>query len=167
MSEDFKREIRDIAAEIKIEAGQSKSLSSPRPESGGKFLDVLEEFFKISREGANTFNECLEQKTLAVHRLPSDFLDLFLGITARRGGFSIVSPQKLAVFFDEDPDTITAIGKLRNNTGEMQVNVNKTLQLIKISFISKEKGYIYKDNTGKALEPEVVIALIIRWLVSA
>jgi hypothetical protein len=165
MSEDFKREIRDIAAKAKIEAGQGGS-EIGSTESGGKFIEVLEEFFKISREGINTFNECLEQKALAVHRLPADFLDLFLGITGRRAGFSIVSHQKLAVFFDEDPDTITVIGKLRNNNSEMQANIGKTFQLIKISFISGERGYVYKDNTGKALEAEEVVALIIRWLVS-
>ena len=149
MSEAFKREIRDIAAKTKIEAGQGRSEIGTSTESGGEFLEVLEEFFKISQEGINTFNECLEQKALAVHSLPSDFLDLFLGITGRRGGFSIVSTQKLAVFFDEDPDTITVIGKLRNNTDEIQVNINKTLQLIKISFISGEKDMHTRIIRGK------------------
>ena len=166
MNEDFKREIRYIAEKAAGGVGQARSSACSNRELDRPYLEALDEFYEISVEGVRTFNECVKQERLAVHRLPADFLELFLGIAGRRAGLYIVSPQKLAVFFDEDPDIITVIGKIRSNSSNIQTNVNKTLQLIKISFTVGEKGYIYKESTGNTLEPEGVIALIIRWLVS-
>lgn len=166
MSEDFKREIREIAEKAAGVVGHTTASEGSNREADADFEAVLAEFLKISEEGVKIYNESVKEDILTVYKLPADFLEIFLSIPGRRGGLAIVSPVKLAVFFDEAPDIITVIGKLRNNSSSMQANINKTLQLIKISFTVGEKGYIYKESTGNTLDPEGIIALIIKWLVS-
>ncbi len=104
--------------------------------------------------------------SLTVYRLPPEFLEMFLDIPGRRGGFCIVSPSKLVTFFDEDPNLITVIGKIRNKEqGTSQISA-KAIQLFKISFENIEGEFKYKDNTGGALDPGDIVDLVIKWAVS-
>ncbi len=167
MSDEFKKEIKDLARKYEEKLRHTTASEGSDRGADADFEAVLAEFFKISEDGATIFNESVKEDRLKVYKLPADFLEIFLSIPGRRGGLSIVSPERLAVFFDEDPDVITVIGKLRSHGSSIQANVNKSLQLIKISYSKTDKGYEYKDNTGKALDSGEIIAVIIGWLVSS
>ena len=167
MAEDFEREIRELAEKSLKRHKQTKRQDGRRHESDADFRTVLDEFLRISNAGAKVYNDSVKEKALTVYELPAEFLEIFLGIQGRRGGLAIAAPQRLAIFFDEDPDVITIIGKIRNNHGKVQVSVNKSLQLLKISFTKTDSGFEYSDNTGKPLDSEGIISIIIGWLVQA
>ncbi len=167
MTDDFEAEIKRLAQKFgKGVAKQTKQGATVR-ESDVDFKAVIREFQKAARKGADIFNDSVNEESLVVYELPAEFLEIFLGISGRRGGLAIAAPQRLAVFFDEDPNLITVIGKLRSNDSGVHTNVNKSLQLIKISFSSSDNGYVFKDNTGKPLDSEGIISVIIGWLVKA
>lgn len=167
MSDDFYREIKKLAGKSRKKPEQAARQGGSSPSSGTDFRAVLDEFLRISNKGAKIYNDLLGEQALSVYELPSEFLEIFLGIPGRRGGLAISAPERLAVFFDEDPDVITVIGKLRSNNGTIQANVNKSYQLIKISASKTDSGYEYRDNTGKPLDSEGIISVIIGWLVQA
>jgi hypothetical protein len=167
MSDDFEKEIRKLAEKSQARPKRAAKPDDLNRENQDDFTAVLDEFLKIANEGVKIYNESVNENRLTIYELPGDFLEIFLGIQGRRGGLAIVSPERLAVFFDEDPDVITVIGKLRNSNSGMQVNMNKSLQLIKISFSKADRGYEYKDNTGKPLNSGGIIAVLMGWLVSA
>jgi len=91
---------------------------------------------------------------------------MFLEIPGRRGGFCIISPNKIVIFFDEDPNTITVIGKIRNNQSRVSQNSAKVVQLLKATFSNIEGEFQYKDNTGGTLDPYDIVALLIKWVVT-
>ena len=124
------------------------------------YIDVLDELYSISEKAVAS-----SQETLTLYKLPSEFLEIFLDIPGRRGGFCIISSSKLVVLFDEDPNLITVIGKIRNKESAIQ-NSTKSSQLLKVSFSKVGGKYKYKDNTGGHLDPYEIIALLTRWVVS-
>ncbi len=166
MSDEFKEEIKRLTEKFQVRPKQTAKPHGLTREKDADFRAVLDEFLRISKEGVCIYNESANEEALAVYELSADFLEIFLSIPGRRGGLAIVAPGRLAVFFDEDPDLITVIGKLRSNDSNIQANTNKSLQLIKISFSRTNTGYEYKDNTGKTLSSEGIIAVIMGWLVS-
>jgi|GEM_PF-1678972 len=166
MSDDFHAELRKLAEKSRDRDIERTGTRDSQGGGGHGLIAVLGEFLQISQEGARIYNDLVKEERLTVYELSADFLEIFLSIPGRRGGLSIVSPDRIAVFFDEDPDIVTVIGKYRNNNSRVQVNTNKSLQLIKISCLKTEKDYEYKDNTGKTLDSKGVIALIMGWLVS-
>ena len=106
MSDDFENAIKDIASRNNETPDGSKSAEASSREVDKDFNKVLDEFLKISKQGVDIYNESANHNKLAIYDLPAEFLEIFLGIPGRRGGLAIVSPGKLAVFFDEDPDMI-------------------------------------------------------------
>lgn len=166
MNDEFKEEIRKIAVEA--EHG-NEALGRKLPESAGdaEFLKAIEEFFSAAREAVDIYNEASGSPVLALHRLPPEFLDLFLDIPDRRGGFSILSPRKIVILFDEDPDLVTVIGKKRKGDGSTGSALSSAIQLIKVSFKTGKDGISYRDNSGGAVNPRGLVALFIRWATSA
>lgn len=162
MSAEFEAAIKKLAERSKKRASVTQD-----KENGADVDAVLEEFLKVSQVGAKVYNESVGEQHLKVYELPADFLEIFLGVPGRRGGLAVVSDHKLAVFFDEDPDLITIIGKIRNDKGSMQSGLNKSLKLLQLSFSVTESGYIYKDNTGNTLSSEDAATVILGWLVQA
>lgn len=167
MADDFEKEIRELAEKSRKSPEQAAGQDGRSHESDADFRAVLDEFLGISNTGARIYNDSVQEEALTVYELPAEFLEIFLGIPGRTGGLAIAAPEKLAVFFDEDPDVITVIGKIRNNIGKMQASANKSLQLLKISFTKTGSGFEYRDNTGNPLDSEGIISIIIGWLVQA
>lgn len=166
MSDDFEASIKRLAESAAAKTSDNSNKKGSAPENDTDIKNVLEEFLKVSQKGADIYNKARNLEELKVYELPSDFLEVFLGIPGRNGGLSFVSENKLAVFFDEDPSMITVIGKMRNNKDGIQTVPNKSLKLLQISFSKSETGYLYKDNTGDRLSCEGAVAAVIGWLVS-
>ncbi len=128
------------------------------------FLNAIQELYSISEKAVAS--SASSKEALTIYRLPLEFLEIFLDIPGRRAGFCVISSSKLVVFFDEDPNLITVIGKVRNKEqGHSQIT-SKAVQLFKISFDVIEGGFKYKDNTGGALDPGDIVDLVIKWSVS-
>ena len=160
MKKNFEEEIVKIVQDSQNKTSDEKSKLSSEDNN---FLGAIDHLFLISQQAVDIYNSQSETPMLSTYKLPKEFLEMFLEIPGRRGGFCIISPYKLVILFDEDPDLITVIGKKRNLQSDTG---NKTTQLLKVSF-SKEGGeYKYKDNTGGQLDPYDMIALLTRWIVT-
>lgn len=123
------------------------------------YVSVLNELYTISETALDSL------ESLSIYKLPVEFLEMFLDIPGRRGGFCIVSPSKLVIFFDEDPNIITVIGKNRGK--EVAVAQTKATQLLKLSFSNIGDKYEYKDNTGGVIDPTSIVDILIKWVSSA
>ena len=164
MENDFNDWITALANEylVRNKINSDKERHTPDDEM---HLEVIDHMFSISRKAVNAFNSSIDSEVLSVHILPGEFLEMFLDITGRRGGFCLISPDKTVIFFDEDPNILTVIGKSRNTTGKESASA-KTSQLFKISFFKKGKEYEYRDNTGGVLDPYDIISVLVSWLTS-
>jgi hypothetical protein len=162
MNKDFENEIRAIAESNKErDKGTSRDIA---PDSNDQnYIEVIQEFFSISEKAVNIYNSNSKTEVLSVSMLPKEFLEIFLEIPGRRGGFCIISPIKFVIFFDEDPDLITVIGKTRNSKSANNIT-SKAAQLLKVSFSKVDDKYEYRDNTGGALNPYDIVSLLIRWV---
>ncbi|MEQ9618886.1 MAG: hypothetical protein RIG61_06900 [Deltaproteobacteria bacterium] len=164
MTDNFSDEIKKIARSMGAGKGEDSQGSLPAGESDREFVTVLDRFFKISEEGVRIFNRESQGIRLSIHKLSPEFLDLFLDIPGRRGGFSIVSPFRIVIIFDEDPALITVIGKQRKTDGG---KLSPAIQLIKTGFSVGTDGIEYRDNSGGRIEPREIVPLFIRWVSSS
>ena len=126
------------------------------------YTNVLDELYSISENVIASSAEAL-----TIYKLPTEFLEMFLDIPGRRGGFCIVSPSKLVIFFDEDPNLITVIGKIRTKEGAIAQAQSKATQLLKLSFTKLGDRFEYKDNTGGVIDPAGIVEIIIKWVSTA
>jgi hypothetical protein len=165
MNKDFENEIRGIAQSNK-DRDKEPSGALNAHSNDKNYTEVLEILFSISEKAVNIYNLSSDEEALSVYRLPIEFLEMFLEIPGRRGGFYIISLTKLVIFFDEDPDLITVIGKIRNLNKNRNITTSKATQLLKVSFSNKSGKYEYKDNTGGKLNPYDIVSLLIRWVSS-
>lgn len=163
MNKNFENEIRTIS---KTNLNRDKDISRKiAPVSNDQnYLKVIEEFFSLSEKAVNIYNSISGVEVLSARMLPKEFLELFLEIPGRRGGACIISPNRLVLFFDEDPQIITVIGKIRNSGDSRNNTTSKATQLLKVSFSSHKGKYEYKDNTGGVLNPYEIVSLLIRWV---
>lgn len=163
MTDDFENGIREIAGSVRN--GKASPAGAPAlTENDKAFLAAIEEFYVLSRRAVTVFNEAAPGVRLSLQRLTPDFLDLFLSIPGRRGGFSISSPSRIVILFDEDPDTLTVIGKKRKTEEDGEGKLSPAIQLIKVTFRKEEGAIAYRDNTGGALDPKGLVTLFIRWV---
>lgn len=165
MNKDFENEIRAIAQSNK-DRDKEPSETLKAHSNDKNYTEVLEKLFSISEKAVNIYNSSSDEEALSVYKLPIEFLEMFLEIPGRRGGFCIISLTKLVIFFDEDPDLITVIGKIRNLNKNRNITASKATQLLKVSFSNKSGKYEYKDNTGGKLNPYDIVSLLIRWVSS-
>ncbi|MCH7519817.1 MAG: hypothetical protein IH964_12440 [Candidatus Dadabacteria bacterium] len=165
MNKDFENEIRAIAQSNKDRDKEPSEVVKAHA-NDKNYTEVLEKLFSISEKAVNIYNSSSDEEDLSVYKLPIEFLEIFLEIPGRRGGFCIISPTKLVIFFDEDPDLITVIGKIRNLNKNRNNTTSKATQLLKVSFSNKSGKYEYKDNTGGKLNPYDIVSLLIRWVSS-
>lgn len=164
MADDFEDEIKNIA----LSGQKGKGGGAPELSDTDKgFLGAIEEFYVLSRRAVTIYNGASEGIRLSLQRLTPDSLDLFLDIQGRRGGFSIASPSRIVVFFDEDPNLLTVIGKKRKTEKNGEGKLSSAIQLIKISFRKENNVFVYKDNAGGAVNPHDIITLLIKWVSSA
>lgn len=168
MDYEFRDEITKIAAARAAE----NDAHSGQPEDGETEKEktahaAVEEFYSVSRRAITIFNEVSGGVKLALNRLTPDFLDLFLNIPGRLAGFSIISPTGIVIFFDEDPDTITVIGKKRRPDGHDAGKLSPAVQLMKIHYRKDEDKITFRDNSGSAVRPEGLVPLLIRWVSQA
>ncbi len=163
MNKDFENEIRAIS---KANLERDKEvLANKTPDSEEQdYLNVIQEFLTISEEAVNIYNSNSKTEVLSVCKLPKEFLEMFLEIPGRRGGGCIISPTRLVVFFDEDPQIITVIGEIRNSKDAQNKTSSKATQLLKVSFSHNAGKYEYKDNTGGVLLPYDIVSLLIKWV---
>ncbi len=141
-------------------------LMTETPNTDTNFVNVLDNLYSISKSAIETLNSKVSNKDLSIYKLPTEFLEMFLDIPGRRGGFCIISPSKMVTFFDEDPNLITVIGKNRNKKGAVAQVSSKTTQLLKLSFSNVGGKYEYKDNTGGAIDPTSIVDIIVNWVQS-
>ncbi|MFI5323837.1 MAG: hypothetical protein ACHQ6U_09960 [Thermodesulfobacteriota bacterium] len=161
MTDSFEEEIKSIA-------GSSRKGKSAieLTETDKEFLGAIEEFYVIARRAVTYFNSSSAGQRLSLQKLTPDSLDLFLDIQGRRGGFSISSPSGIVVLFDEDPDLLTVIGRRRKSDGYVEGKLTSAIQLIKIRFRKENGVSVYRDNSGGAIDPHDIVALLIRWVSS-
>ena len=162
MNKDFENEIIKIAKSHQ-DQDNYKPETLQHSSEDEEYVEVIEHFFSISKEAVNIYNSNIATEVLSVYKLPKEFLEMFLEIPGRRGGFCIISPNKLVIFFDEDPQIITVIGKIRSSKGKNNSS-SKVNQLLKVSFSRKDLKYQYKDNAGGVLEPYEIVSLLIGWV---
>ena len=163
MAEEFDNDIREIARS----AQKGKASPAGAPELTGtdkEFLAAIEDFYVHFRRAITIFNDVSPGMRLSLQRLTPDFLDLFLSIPGRRGGFSVFSPSRIIILFDEDPDLLTVIGKTRRTEKDGEGKLSSAVQLIKVNFSKEDSAVVYKDNAGGTLELHDLITLLIRWV---
>jgi len=166
MNEKFREEIREIAERVKRSIGDAPDVIPHADTVDERYLDAVGEFFDAASRAVEIFNDVIRKRILSLHRLNPEFFELFLGIPGRRDGFTIVSPRKIVILFDEEPSTITVIGKKRNMDGAGAV-LSTSKQLIKVTFNKNNDGTIYyTDNAGGRVDPYGLTALFIRWVSS-
>jgi len=136
MNKDFENEIRGIAQSNK-DSDKEPSGALNAHSNDKNYTEVLEILFSISEKAVNIYNLSSDEEALSVYRLPIEFLEMFLEIPGRRGGFYIISLTKLVIFFDEDPDLITVIGKIRN------LNKNRNITTSQALFLFQPKLFLY------------------------
>jgi len=165
MADDFEDEIKKIARSG--QKGQGHGGAQELSDTDKEFLEAMEEFYVLSRRAVTFYNGASEGIRLSLQRLTPDSLDLFLDIQGRRGGFSIASPVRIVVFFDEDPNVLTVIGKRRKTERDGEGRLSSAIQLIKINFRKENNVFVYKDNSGGAVDPNDIVTLLIKWVSSA
>lgn len=165
MADDFEDEIKKIARSG--QKGQGHGGAQELSDTDKEFLEAMEEFYVLSRRAVTFYNGASEGVRLSLQRLTPDSLDLFLDIQGRRGGFSIASPARIVVFFDEAPNVLTVIGKKRKTERDGEGRLSSAIQLIKINFRKENNVLVYKDNSGGAVDPNDIVTLLIKWVSSA
>jgi hypothetical protein len=166
MADNFENDIKEIARSVG--KGEGLPAGASLPDDNDKiFLAAIDEFYVLTRRAVTIFNAESADVRLSLQRLTPDFLDLFLSITGRRGGFSVSSPSRIAILFDEDPNGLTVIGKKRKTEKNGEGKLSAAIQLIKISFEKSGDSIVYEDNSGGALDPHGLVTLFIRWVSAA
>jgi len=162
MNKDFENKILEIAKSHQ-DKDNYKPVTLQHSSEDEQYIEVIEHFFSISKEAVNIYNSSISAEVLSVYKLPKEFLEMFLEIPGRRGGFCIISLNKLVIFFDENPQIITVIGKTRSSEGNNN-SFSKVNQLLKVSFSKKDQKYQYKDNAGGVLNLYEIVSLLIKWI---
>src|SRR3990167_3105087 len=166
MAQDFENEIREIARGVP--EGKSPSAgAAPLTDIDKGFLAAIEEFYVLSRRAVTIFNDASPGMRLSLQRLTPDFLDLFLSIPGRRGGFSISSPSRIVILFDEEPDVLTVIGKRRKAAKGGEGKLSSAIQLIKVNFKMENNEVVYRDNAGGEIGRSSLVTLFIKWVSAA
>lgn len=166
MDKDFEDDIREIARSTG--GGDARANTAPElTDTDKSFLAAIEEFYVLARRAVTIFNDESTGLRLSLQRLTPDFLDLFLSIPGRRGGFSVSSPSRIVILFDEDPSGLTVIGKKRKTEKDGEGKLSPAIQLIKVTFRNENGTIAYKDNSGGSLDPRDLVALFIRWVSAA
>lgn len=166
MAQDFENDIREIARGIQ-QGDAGPAGGNPLTDTDKLFMSAIEEFYVLSRRAVTIFNDASTGRRLSLQRLTPDFLDLFLSIPGRRGGFSISSPSRIVILFDEDPDVLTVIGKKRKTEKNGEGKLSPAVQLIKVNFRKEGDAIAYRDNAGGSLDPGSLVTLFIRWVSAA
>lgn len=166
MAEEFDNDIREIARSL--QGGKTSPAGAPAlTDTDKEFLAAIEDLYVHFRRAITIFNDVSPGMRLSLQRLTPDFLDLFLSVPGRRGGFSVFSPSRIVILFDEDPDVLTAIGKKRRTEKDGEGKLSPTVQLIKINFRKEDNTITYRDNAGGTLELHSLVTLIIKWVSAA
>lgn len=164
MNNDIKNEIIAIAKNCSDRnSHNSDNIQSSSDEK--LYTEAIDDLFSIAKEAIEIFNSYSKKEIISINKLPKEFLEMFLEIPGRRGGFCIISVTKLVIFFDEDPNTITVIGKYRNSDGSNK-SISKVNQLLKVSFSRNDEIFEYRDNTGGSINPYEIVTILIRWVIS-
>ena len=166
MADDFENDIRTIARSVQKGEGTPAAIP-PLTDADKVFLAAIEEFYVLTRRAVTIFNDASPGMRLSLQRLTPDFLGLFLSIPGRRGGFSVFSPSRIVVLFDEDPNVLTVIGKKRRDEQNGEGKLSSAIQLIKVNFSKEDSAVVYKDNAGGLLDPHGLVTLLIRWVSAA
>ncbi len=132
-----------------------------------ELIEVIQNLIVITEKGVAAHNKASDGAPLIVRELPPEFLDIFLDIPGRNGGFCIISLTKLVVAFDEYPNSIVFIGRKRSNNNAKGKGASSSRQLLKLSFSKPDDSYEYKDNVGGAIDLKDIVTLLIKWTVSS
>jgi hypothetical protein len=158
----FREEMMNIARERENRREREDSIDSK--ETICEIREVMDGFFSLAESGVSAYNEGSGEKVLSIYILPEELLTLFLNLHGKRMGFCIIGPERFVVFLDETPNGILVLGHKKQSAGTVEQILTKARQLIKITCLKSEKGFIFKDNSGGTLEPEETIKHIIKWV---
>ena len=158
----FREEITNMAREREKRRERDESIDNG--EAIYEAREAIDGFFSISETGVSAYNEGSGKRVLSTYKLPEELLTLFLNLTGKRLGFCIIGPERFVVFLDEMPNEILVLGQKKQSTGVLGQVLSKARQLIKITCLKSENGFIFKDNTRAALDQEDIIKHIIKWV---
>jgi hypothetical protein len=126
--------------------------------------EAMDGFFSLVEAGVGAYNEGSGERVISTYRLSEELLTLFLNLPGKRMGFCIIGPERFVVFLDERPNGILVLGQKKQSIGVTGQVLTRARQLIKVTCLKSENGFIFKDNTGANLNPEDVIKHIIKWV---
>jgi len=158
----FREEIIDMAREREKRRERDEAIDSG--EAIYEAREAIDGFFSIAEAGVSAYNEGSGKRVLSTYRLPEELLTLFFNLPGKRLGFCIIGPERFVVFLDEMPNGILVLGQKKQSAGALGQVLARARQLIKITCLKSENGFIFKDNTGAALDQEDIIKHIIKWV---
>jgi hypothetical protein len=157
----FQEEIVNMARER--ERRRERDASIDGVEASYEAREAIDGFFSMTEAGVSAYNEGSGKRVLYTYRLPEELLTLFFNLPGKRLGFCIIGPERFVVFLDEMPNGILVLGQKKQSARALGQVLAKARQLIKITCLKSENGFIFKDNTGAALDQEDIIKHIIKW----
>lgn len=158
----FREEIMNIAKEREKRRGREESINST--EATYEANEAMSGFFCLAEAGVTAYNEGSGKRVISTYRLSEELLALFLNLPGKRVGFCIIGPERFVVFLDETPNGILVLGQKKQPAGAVGQILGKARQLIKITCLKSENGFIFKDNTGATLDQEDIMKHIIKWV---
>ena len=164
----FKSEIRRFALQRLDTTISENRVIVKSDESTGSIALVMQEFYRRTKLGVETYNEVFGLKKLSVFMLPGELIQLLLNRMRKEIGFCLTTDRKIVLIFEDDTGQILVLGKRKENYADNEFILSKAIQLIRISYEKLTgKALIYKDNTGSLLDIDEVIIQIIKWAVSS
>jgi hypothetical protein len=158
----FREEIMNIAREREKMREPEESMDSVEAIYGAK--EAMDVFFSLADAGVSAYNEGSGKTVISTYGLSEELLTLFLNLPGKRLGFCIIGPERFVVFLDETPNGILVLGQKKQSAGAVGQILMKARQLIKITCLQSENGFIFKDNTGATLDQEDIMKHIINWV---
>jgi hypothetical protein len=158
----FQEEIKGMARERKKRPQQEEPITAV--EIIYEASEAIDGLYRLAKVGVMAYNEGSDENALFIYELPEELLILFFNLPGKRIGFCIKGPERFVVFLDEPPSDVLVLGQKRQTIGVIGQVLTRARQLIKITCLRSGNGFIFKDNTGAALNPEDIIKHIIKWV---
>ncbi len=158
----FQEEIKSMARERKKRRQQEEPITTVEIIYDAR--EAIDGLFSLAGVGVTAYNEGSDENTLSIYELPEELLTLFFNLPGKRIGFCIMGPERFVVFLDETPSDVLVLGQKRRTIGVIGQVLTRARQLIKITCLKSGNGFIFKDNTGAALNSEDIIKHIIKWV---
>ena len=165
LMQSFEREITEIAR-TRAGAYSGGKRESTSGEVDPRINEVMEKLCEQTKVGVIIYNNQSGDKKLSISKLPKELRTIFLNISGGRVGFCLYSEEKFVLFLEESPDQILVLGKTKQSQEKKEFELNRAVQLIKLTYEKVGDKYIFKDNTGSVVDHKEIIIHIIKWVVT-